>query len=141
MTGGPDVSGEQGEATLRWGVKRRFLRHVANLPDGQCSVTDGATLALGPVFVFPARDEPQRGSTDGSLVLRYQGDLRFKGHMGFLQVRIAEPWLEIVGSTARCRPPGSDLSRPLVTESSRSRYRRTRGRRTARQSAGGPTCA
>ena len=94
ITAHPSSSG--GAGSLRWGLKLRFLQYVANLPDGQCSVTEGAHLAPGPLFVFLA-DEAGVDTAEQATVLRFRGDLRFKGHMGFLKVRIADPWLELDG--------------------------------------------
>jgi hypothetical protein len=114
-TAHPSSSG--GAGSLRWGLKLRFLQYVANLPDGQCSVTDGGRLAPGPLFVFPA-DEGAAGGA-AATVLRFRGDLRFKGHMGFLKVRIADPWLELDGDegTLSALGLGGDAAprRPLAT--------------------------
>jgi hypothetical protein len=53
----PDRAPSTGVGGLRWGLRSSVLQYVAGLPDGQCSVTDGAALAPGPVFVFEP-DEP-----------------------------------------------------------------------------------
>jgi Htaa len=104
---------------LHWGLKRRFLQYLAGMPDGQCSVSDGAVLAPGPVFVFPADARSPTGATGDSTLLRFRGDLRFKGHHGFLAVRLADPWLEITGSSGTLTvlglPTGSAARFPLVT--------------------------
>jgi Htaa len=118
MTTGPEPSPPDA-GTLRWGLKHRFLQYLAGLADGQCSVTDGASLAPGPLFVFTAADDPPDRPSGGRTVLRYRGDLRFRGHAGFLRVRIADPWLELDGSqgalTAVGIGPEPAPRRPLVT--------------------------
>src|SRR4051794_17778606 len=72
MTTGPEPSPPDA-GTLRWGLKRRFLQYLAGLADGQCSVTDGASLAPGPLFVFTAADDPPDHPSGGRTVLRYRG--------------------------------------------------------------------
>jgi hypothetical protein len=74
---------------MRWAVKRQFLRYIARMPDGRCSVTDGATVA-GDEFLF----ESDASSATEPGVLKYRGDVRFSGHHGLLFLRIADPWLE-----------------------------------------------
>jgi hypothetical protein len=104
MTSNPEPSHPSGAGGLRWGIKRSFLRYLSSLPDGQCSVTDGASALTdgvspvpGPLFAFTADDD----QPDGPTVLRYRGDVRFRGHFGFLRVRVADPWLEITGDEGK----------------------------------------
>jgi len=52
-----------------------------------------------------ACDQPA-GPPDGPTVLRYRGDVRFKGHFGFLRVRVADPWLEIEGAEGKLSAVG-----------------------------------
>lgn len=73
---------------LHWGLKPSFLQYVARTPDGQMSVSDGATASEGNIFVF----EPD---PDGSDVeagrWAFRGDVRFAAHLGMLFVRVADP--------------------------------------------------
>jgi len=92
----PDVlrPGPQ-EPGLRWRIKLSFLRYVTRMPDGRCSVTDGAAVAEEEAFHF----SPAPGSAfdPGTLSgdLRFRGDVRFAGHHGLLFVQIADPWLTV----------------------------------------------
>lgn len=107
---------------LQWSIKRQFLRYIASMPDGRCSVTDGADLAStlsSPGISAPERargeDEiersagaPEASGSDQfsfgftgheigprSVTVSFCGDVRFSGHHGFLFVRIADPAIEI----------------------------------------------
>ncbi|MGI5132515.1 HtaA domain-containing protein [Pseudonocardia sp. CA-107938] len=85
--------------TLEWTIKLSFLRYIASMPDGRCSVTDGADVVMTPdaghgPFSF-ALDSADK--TDGTWRLHYRGDVRFAGHHGFLFVRIADPAVVIQG--------------------------------------------
>jgi len=136
MTSNQELSPPAGSGGLRWGIKHSFLRYLGSLPDAQCSVTDGAsavtddtTPPLGPLFVFTAADDqpPDDQLADdqlhsppgGPTVLRYRGDVRFKGHFGFLRVRVADPWLEIAGDEGKLSAVGIGSEpaprQPLVT--------------------------
>ncbi|MFC9059216.1 HtaA domain-containing protein [Streptomyces sp. NPDC057074] len=80
---------------LLWTVKSSFLRYVATMADGRCSVTDGADVVPsddgGPGRFRFALDGVE---TEGSVVTaRFRGDVRFSGHHGMLFVRIADPVL------------------------------------------------
>lgn len=126
MTPNQEPSPPSGSGGLRWGIKHSFLRYLSSLPDGQCSVTDGAsavtedtTPPLGPLFLFTAADDQPEGPPDGPTVLRYRGDVRFKGHFGSLRVRVADPWLEIAGAEGKLSAIGIGREpvprQPLVT--------------------------
>jgi hypothetical protein len=94
---------------LSWSVKRQFLRYIAGMSDGRCSVTDGAEL--GPAHrasAPPAAGAPRTGqfwyslraaqAGQGSTTLAFTGEVRFSGHHGFLFVRIADPVLTVDSS-------------------------------------------
>lgn len=119
MTSNQEPSPPSGSGGLCWGIKRSFLRYLSRLPDGQCSVTDGASPVPGPLFVFTAADGQPEDPPDGPTVLRYCGDVRFKGHFGFLKVRVAAPWLEIAGAGGKLSAVGIGREpvprQPLVT--------------------------
>jgi hypothetical protein len=94
MTGSGDVP----VGGLRWGLKESFLRYVARMPDGRCSVSDGADVVGDREFRFePDGKDVVPGS--GAVLHRFRGDVRFSGHHGFLFVRIADPWLEVSGTS------------------------------------------
>jgi hypothetical protein len=107
---------------LQWSIKRQFLRYIASMADGRCSVTDGADLVLTPSrpgISAPERaggeDEIERsaGAPEASrsdqfsfgftghevgqrsVTVSFCGDVRFSGHYGFLFVRIADPAIEV----------------------------------------------
>jgi len=89
---------------LRWEIKRSFLRYIARMPDGACSVTDGADPVDESAFRFePAGD------------LRFRGVVRFSGHHGFLFVRIADPELQVDGTRGTLTIAGEPARVPLVT--------------------------
>ncbi|WP_369131020.1 HtaA domain-containing protein [Modestobacter roseus] len=88
---------------LRWGVKASFLRYLARMPDGRCSVTDGADVAADRTFSFSPDGTWHLDPSVGAAVHRFRGDVRFSGHHGLLFVRIADPVLEVRG-------PGGVLS-------------------------------
>jgi hypothetical protein len=126
MTSSQEAFPPSGSGSLCWGIKHSFLRYLGSLPDGQCSVTDGASAvtggaspAPGPLFVFTAAGDKPHSPPDGPTVLRYRGDVRFKGHFGFLRVRVADPWLEIAGDEGKLSALGIGGDpvprRPLVT--------------------------
>jgi hypothetical protein len=102
---------------LRWSIKREFLRYVARMPDGRCSVTDGAVVA-DDTFLFVPDQIAAHGPAAGTGVLRFRGDVRFAGHHGLLFVRIADPWLTVDHEVATLTIAGSDDAAariPLVT--------------------------
>lgn len=105
---------------LQWSIKRSFLRYIAAMPDGRCSVTDGADLAHGgEIDRFQYRFNGLKAGPD-SLEAAFQGDVRFSGHHGMLFVRVADP-LITVGSDGTgvlsVLPNASDTGHrvPLVT--------------------------
>jgi len=95
---------------LRWGIKRSFLRYIARMPDGACSVTDGADPVDESAFRFESAGD-----------LRFRGDVRFSGHHGLLFVRIADPELLVDGTRGTLtvagdpRDPDGPERVPLVT--------------------------
>lgn len=88
------------QSSLVWGVKRSFLRYLSNLPGTQASIADGAASTRDHRFVFPAADPIQSVRTMMGTV-KFEGEVRFTSHGGMLDVMLADPWLEIDGSTAR----------------------------------------
>lgn len=105
---------------LHWGIKSSFLGYVARMPDGRASFTDGATATEGNITVFdhdPSTEQPSPEGPDSFFAFR--GDVRFGGHAGMMFVRIADPWITVVGDRAQMtvldpqdRDAGSRL--PLV---------------------------
>jgi hypothetical protein len=107
------ADGRQDERTARpglsWSVKRQFLRYIAGMSDGRCSVTDGAELGPAhPASAPPAAGAPRTDqfwyplrtaqAGQGSTTLAFTGEVRFSGHHGFLFVRIADPVLTVDSS-------------------------------------------
>lgn len=100
---------------LHWAIKRSFVDYIARMPDGRGSVSDGATPLGDNVMVF----EPEsKHEVAVGTRLQFRGDVRFGGHYGMLFVRIANPHITIVGSTAELSIAGatdSDERLRLVT--------------------------
>jgi hypothetical protein len=81
---------------LRWGIKASFIDYVRRMPDGKGSVGDGAVpVGTGDLFY-----EYDAEASTADAVLAFRGDVRFSGHFGMLFVRIANPRLELDGSSA-----------------------------------------
>ena len=72
-------------SALHWGVKASFLGYIQAMPDGSVTAEQGALLR-GATAVFPR--------TDAAHPLRFRGALRFVGHGGVLDLRIADPAVE-----------------------------------------------
>jgi hypothetical protein len=109
----PRADGRQDERAARpglsWSVKREFLRYIAGMSDGRCSVTDGAELGTAhPPSAPPTEGAPRTDqfwyslraaqAGQGSTTLAFTGEVRFSGHHGFLFVRIADPVLTVASS-------------------------------------------
>ncbi|MFH5824589.1 HtaA domain-containing protein [Georgenia sp. AZ-5] len=89
-----DEQPEQLPPGMIWGVKRSFVRYIAQLMDGGHSATAGATLALGSLFHFEQADGSTYDPHTGTGALRFRGEVRLTGHFGMLSVTLAEPWVE-----------------------------------------------
>jgi hypothetical protein len=98
--GGPDAENRAG---LSWGVKGSFTRYIDSMPDGRRGSGHGATEAGDGVYFFELDDASGRGPERGETVLKYRGDVRYKGHGGMLFVMIVDPWVEF-------RPEGTVLT-------------------------------
>lgn len=98
---------------MRWGIKASFVSYVAGMSDGTMSVTDGA-VDTPAGFVFPVRDAGGFDSRTGSGTIRFSGDVRFRGHSGMLQVRIADPELIVDDEGARLSAEGPAGRRLVV---------------------------
>jgi len=113
VAGSDIVATDPAAPGLHWALKQRFLTYIARLPDGRCSVTDGAELdAAGRFHFAPA-------AADGG-TLRFRGDVRLAGHHGMLFLLVADPWLELDGDegTVTVQTLGEDRSAeriPLAT--------------------------
>jgi hypothetical protein len=109
---------EPGAPGLRWGIKLTFLQYIFNMPDGRCSVTDGAASTDEQLFYF-SPDEGSVFDAAGAGLLKFRGDVRFAGHGGFLFVRVADPWLRVEDGAATlsiAALPGETPDRiPLAT--------------------------
>lgn len=92
---------ESADPGLVWPIKASFVAYVLGMEDGELAAADGATVSATQVFTFepatasasptasPAFDAAtQRGT------LAFRGDVRFVGHFGMLNVRIADPAIE-----------------------------------------------
>jgi len=90
----PPPSGHQ--PGLHWGVKHRFLQYVARMRDGQCSVTDGATVDDTDRFHFALARTALTAEAVG--VVTCHGDVRFAGHHGLLFVAVTDPVLHLEGN-------------------------------------------
>ncbi|MGW2169483.1 HtaA domain-containing protein [Streptomyces sp. NPDC001705] len=126
-------------AGLLWTVRSSFLRYVATMADGRCSVTDGADVVPsddgGPGRFRFALDGVEADGT--TVTARFRGDVRFSGHHGMLFVRIADPVLTFddLGrgqlSVAAADEPGHlPLVRLTVTAAGADRWRGTEVRLT-----------
>lgn len=92
------MSIESSPGYLKWGVRESFVRYVASLPDGSFHCSAGAATGFpsaGP-WTFEYVGESVR---DDARVLKFRGDLRFRGHGGMMFVMLLDPWLAL-GSTA-----------------------------------------
>ncbi|WP_182379270.1 HtaA domain-containing protein [Nocardioides sp. WS12] len=79
---------------LIWGIKRSFLAYLSRMPDLKSSVSGGASVApeLG-LYHFPLASSDAYDYGTGQGTLKFQGDLRFSGHFGFLFVMLVDPWV------------------------------------------------
>lgn len=69
-------------SALRWGVKASFLGYIHAMSDGRVIAEEGARLVDdGAEFPCPDPSDP----------LHFRGVLRFTGHGGVLDLRIADP--------------------------------------------------
>ncbi|WP_026928119.1 HtaA domain-containing protein [Granulicoccus phenolivorans] len=80
---------------LLWGIKSSFVTYIARMPDGQGSLSDGATTHESDKLecFFPLDRETAQAEQTWS----FRGDVRFSGHANMLFVRIAHPRLEARG--------------------------------------------
>jgi len=79
---------------LSWGVKDSFTRYIDSMPDGRRGAGHGATEAGHGVFYFELDDASGYDPADRNGVVKYRGDVRYKGHGGMLFVMIVDPWIE-----------------------------------------------
>ena len=89
-------------ATLTWGVKQSFRNYVQSV-GGVIEVGDGVVATAEGEFVFPmAPDNNLALNAEGRLEGRgaFLGHVRFTGHGGMLSVYLADPVLEISGTSA-----------------------------------------
>ncbi|MBM9464073.1 HtaA domain-containing protein [Aeromicrobium sp. YIM 150415] len=76
---------------LRWRIKLSFARYVAGLPDGRAWLGDGVHANSDNELIYPLAavdDDAPEGVT-----MCFRGDVRYSGHRGLLDVRVADPWL------------------------------------------------
>ncbi len=89
-------------SALHWGVKQSFRGYVAMM-GGVTEVDGGVEVAADGGFTFiAAPDSDLRLGHDGVLTGqgRFLGSVRFEAHGGMLKVFLADPALEINGTTA-----------------------------------------
>jgi Htaa len=79
---------------LSWGVKGSFTRYIDSMPDGRRGAGHGATEAGYGVYFFELDDASGYDPARRKGIVKYRGDLRYKGHGGMLFVMIADPWVE-----------------------------------------------
>lgn len=72
---------------FQWCIKNSFLQYIMR-SNGQCSVTDGATLHHGRTFSYKTSGAPRVPRR-----FEFEGDVRFLAHGGRLFVRVANPWV------------------------------------------------
>ncbi|MFG1608011.1 HtaA domain-containing protein [Actinoplanes sp. NPDC049265] len=84
------------EGRLTWAIRASFLDYIAALSDGRAVLSDGARVTPGEGIVFPVRDADVSGGV-GRVSTR--GAVRFFGHGGALDIRIADPELELGDSS------------------------------------------
>jgi Htaa len=121
MTSEPTPQRAEGEVPfgLAWAIKRSFVAYVRRMPDGQGSISDGATVLGEDTILFPLDGGPA-GGDDADRSWAFRGDVRFKGHAGMLFVRVAAPLITLRGGQAELSiedpyaRPGAERV-PLVT--------------------------
>jgi hypothetical protein len=79
---------------LSWGVKGSFTRYIDSMPDGRRGAGYGATEAGHGVYFFELDDASGYDPSTPEGIVKYRGDLRYKGHGGMLFVMIVDPWIE-----------------------------------------------
>jgi hypothetical protein len=85
---------------MSWGVKSSFTRYIDAMPDGKRGAGHGATETGAGVYFFELDDASGYDPVSGGGVVKYRGDVRYKGHQGMLFVMIVDPWIEFRGTTA-----------------------------------------
>jgi hypothetical protein len=86
--------------SLTWSIKRSLLRYIASMPDGRCSVTDGADVEQAEGTNRFCYEFDSLATETGDLVAKYRGDVRFSGHHGMLFIRLADPEV-VIGADRR----------------------------------------
>jgi hypothetical protein len=79
---------------LSWGVKSSFTRYIDSMPDGRRGAGYGATEAGEGVYFFELDDASGYDPALREGIVKYRGDVRYKGHGGLLFVMIVDPWIE-----------------------------------------------
>ena len=85
---------------LSWGVKGSFTRYIDSMPDGRRGAGHGATEAGEGVYFFELDDASGDDPSAPERIVRYRGDVRYKGHAGMLFVMIVDPWIEFRDASA-----------------------------------------
>ncbi|WP_052068095.1 HtaA domain-containing protein [Rhodococcoides fascians] len=80
---------------LQWGIHRRFLDYVQALPDGRCTLADGADLTEKSEFAFALGQFSGIPYVANNVEIRFFGSVRFLGHAGMLYIDIDQPWLTL----------------------------------------------
>lgn len=91
MPGGSEAVARPG---LSWGVKSSFTRYIDSMPDGRRGAGYGATEAGEGVYFFELDDASGYDPALRQGIIKYCGDLRYKGHGGMLFVMVVDPWVE-----------------------------------------------
>lgn len=79
---------------LSWGIKGSFTRYIDSMPDGRRGAGHGATEAGEGIYFFELDDASGYDPVIPEGIIKYRGDVRYKGHGEMLFVMIVDPWIE-----------------------------------------------
>ncbi len=85
---------------LRWGIHRRFLEYVQALPDGRCTLGDGADVTENSDFTFALGQFSGIPRLSNDVDIRFYGSVRFSGHSGMLFFEVDQPRVTLHGDRA-----------------------------------------
>jgi hypothetical protein len=96
----PEPTQGQGRPGMSWGVKSSFTRYIDAMPDGMRGAGHGAAETGQGVYFFELEDASGYDPVSREGVVKYRGDVRYKGHQGMLFVMIVDPWIEFRNGAA-----------------------------------------
>lgn len=85
----------QADGELTWPIRRSVLDYIASVR-GRALLTGGAGVRMNEGITFPVRSATRAGDT---VRVSCGGSVRFVAHGGLLDVKIADPHVEISGDT------------------------------------------